>query len=70
MHLHLITVTLWCLKFDEIYASANTCGLGIFLCGKELWFCHLLCDIYFVYMPFKNIFLSRVIPNSSTASDN
>ena len=39
------------LKFDEIYALlilALVKSLGIFLCGKELWFCNLLCDKYFV----------------------
>ena len=44
-------------------------GLEIFLYRKKLWFCYLICDKYFV-CHLKLIFLSRVIPSSSTESDD
>ena len=42
----------------------------IFLYGKELLFCYLLCDKYLVYDVYNLIFLSRVIQSSSTVSND
>ena len=54
------------MKYMPLLILALVQGLEIFLYVKELWFYYLLCDKYFV----KLIFLSRVIPSSSTLSDD
>ena len=54
------------MKYMPLLILVLVQGLEIFLYVKELWFYYLLCDKYFV----KLIFLSRVIPSSSTLSDD
>ena len=54
------------MKYVPLLILAVVQGLEIFLCVKKLWFYYLLRNKYFV----KLIFLSRVIPSSSTLSDD
>ena len=54
------------MKYVPLLILAVVQGLEIFLCVKKLWFYYLLRNKYFV----KLIFLSRIIPSSSTLSDD